>query len=148
MSTTIAFGTPDPGSLTSLGRRAIFPLAVWLACAGAFAQTPAPTPLTWDQSRSVYNRRIHPPQPPERIDWATRTFDHWGRLVCYRRATGETSSVVTCLDGHQMARQGRAGPALAIAAIASFYAGTIATVVMCLLSVPLSELALKFTAVE
>ena len=61
---------------------------------------------------------------------------------------GETSSVVTCLDGHQMARQGRAGPALAIAAIASFYAGTIATIVMCLLSVPLSELALKFTAVE
>jgi putative tricarboxylic transport membrane protein len=61
---------------------------------------------------------------------------------------GETSSTVTCLDGYQMARQGRAGPALAIAAISSFYAGTIATVVMCLLSLPLSKLALKFTAVE
>lgn len=61
---------------------------------------------------------------------------------------GETSSTVTCLDGYQMARQGRAGPALAIAAIASFYAGTIATVVMSLLSLPLSALALKFTAVE
>ena len=36
---------------------------------------------------------------------------------------GETSSVVTCLDGYQMARQGRAGPALAIAAIGSFFAG-------------------------
>ena len=61
---------------------------------------------------------------------------------------GETSSTVTCLDGHQMAKQGRAGPALAIAAISSFYAGTIATIVMCLLSLPLSKLALKFTAVE
>ncbi|MBK5957759.1 hypothetical protein CCR97_05980 [Rhodoplanes elegans] len=61
---------------------------------------------------------------------------------------GETSSVVTCLDGHKMAQNGRAGPALAIAAISSFYAGTIATVVICLLSLPLSVLALKFTAVE
>ena len=43
---------------------------------------------------------------------------------------GETSSIITCLDGHQMARQGRAGSALAIAAIASFFAGTIATVVI------------------
>ena len=43
---------------------------------------------------------------------------------------GETSSIVTCIDGHQMARQGRAGPALAIAAIASFFAGTIATLVI------------------
>jgi TctA family transporter len=61
---------------------------------------------------------------------------------------GETSATVTCLDGYQMARQGRAGPALAIAAISSFYAGTFATIVMCLLSLPLSALALKFTAVE
>ncbi|MCU4182484.1 tripartite tricarboxylate transporter permease [Bosea sp. BH3] len=61
---------------------------------------------------------------------------------------GETSSVVTCLDGHQMARQGRAGTALAIAAISSFFAGTVATVVIALLSVPLAALALKFTAVE
>lgn len=41
---------------------------------------------------------------------------------------GESSAVVTCLDGHQMARQGRAGPALAIAAIGSFFAGCVATV--------------------
>ncbi len=61
---------------------------------------------------------------------------------------GETSSVVTCLDGHQMAKQGRAGPALAIAAMSSFFAGTVATLVMALLSVPLARLALKFTAVE
>src|SRR3954452_25488112 len=39
----------------------------------------------------------------------------------------ETSSVVTCIDGHQMARQGRAGSALAIAALGSFFAGTVAT---------------------
>jgi putative tricarboxylic transport membrane protein len=61
---------------------------------------------------------------------------------------GESSSIVTCLDGHQMARQGRAGPALAIAAIASFFAGTIATVIIAVASVPLSALALKFTAAE
>jgi TctA family transporter len=61
---------------------------------------------------------------------------------------GETSSVVTCLDGHAMAKQGRAGPALAIAAISSFFAGTVATVLIILLSLPLAALALKFTAVE
>jgi putative tricarboxylic transport membrane protein len=61
---------------------------------------------------------------------------------------GETSSVVTCLDGHEMAKQGRAGQALAIAAISSFFAGTVATVVIVVLSLPLSALALKFTAVE
>ena len=61
---------------------------------------------------------------------------------------GETSSVVTCLDGHQMARQGSAGSALAIAAIASFFAGTVATVVIALLSLPLAAFALKFTAPE
>src|SRR5918993_3165822 len=43
---------------------------------------------------------------------------------------GESSSVVTVLDGYQMARQGRAGPALAIAAIGSFFAGTVATVML------------------
>src|SRR5919112_421856 len=43
---------------------------------------------------------------------------------------GESSSAVTALDGHQMARQGRAGQALAIAAIASFFAGTVATVIL------------------
>ena len=61
---------------------------------------------------------------------------------------GETSAVVTCLDGYQMARQGKAGPALAIAAIASFFAGCVATVVIALLSEPLAALALKFTAPE
>jgi putative tricarboxylic transport membrane protein len=61
---------------------------------------------------------------------------------------GETSAVVTCLDGYQMARQGRAGPALAIAAVASFFAGCVATVVIAVLSAPLATLALKFTAPE
>ena len=61
---------------------------------------------------------------------------------------GETSSVITCIDGHQMARQGRAGPALAIAAIGSFFAGTVATIAIALMSVPLAYFALKFTAVE
>jgi putative tricarboxylic transport membrane protein len=61
---------------------------------------------------------------------------------------GETSSIVTCIDGYQMARQGRAGSALAIAAIASFLAGTVATLVIALMSLPLAALALKFTAVE
>src|SRR5476651_261526 len=45
---------------------------------------------------------------------------------------GESSSVVTCLDGHQMARQGRAGPALSIAAIGSFFAGCVSTVIIAL----------------
>jgi TctA family transporter len=57
---------------------------------------------------------------------------------------GESSSVVTCLDGYQMARQGRAGPALATAAIGSFFAGTFATVVVALFAPPLAEVALKF----
>ena len=61
---------------------------------------------------------------------------------------GETSSVVTCLDGHQMARNGRAGTALALAAISSFFAGTFATIVIALMSGPLSRLAMSFTAVE
>jgi len=61
---------------------------------------------------------------------------------------GETSAVVTCIDGHEMAKQGRAGPALAIAAMSSFFAGTVATAVIVVLSIPLSILALKFTAVE
>lgn len=61
---------------------------------------------------------------------------------------GETSAVVTCLDGYQMARQGRAGPALAIAAVGSFFAGTVATLVIAVLSAPLATLAMKFTAPE
>ncbi len=61
---------------------------------------------------------------------------------------GETSSVVTALDGYQMARQGRAGAALATAAIASFIAGTIATLVIALLAPPLAKVALSFGAAE
>jgi len=61
---------------------------------------------------------------------------------------GETSSVVTCIDGHQMARNGQAGLALSIAAIGSFFAGTVATIVIAALALPLAALALKFTAVE
>src|SRR5665213_4348508 len=61
---------------------------------------------------------------------------------------GESSSVVTCLDGHQMARQGRAGPALAIAAIGSFFAGCVATVLVAALGAPLTSLALLFGPAE
>ncbi len=61
---------------------------------------------------------------------------------------GETSAVVTCIDGHQMARQGRAGPALAIAAIGSFIAGTFGTLLIAVAGPPLAELALKFGAPE
>jgi putative tricarboxylic transport membrane protein len=49
---------------------------------------------------------------------------------------GESSSVVTCLDGYQMARQGRAGPALAIAAIGSFFAGCVATLIIAVAAPP------------
>jgi len=61
---------------------------------------------------------------------------------------GETSAVVTCLDGYQMARQGRAGPALAIAALGSFFAGTVCTLIIALFGPPLAEVALKFGAPE
>jgi putative tricarboxylic transport membrane protein len=61
---------------------------------------------------------------------------------------GEASSVVTCLDGYQMARQGRAGPALAIAAIGSFFAGCVATLILATLAPPLAELAFKFGPAE
>src|SRR3954462_1149705 len=61
---------------------------------------------------------------------------------------GEASSVVTCLDGYQMARQGRAGPALAIAAIGSFFAGCVATVLIAVAAPPLAEVALKFGPAE
>src|SRR5262245_6302842 len=49
---------------------------------------------------------------------------------------GESSSVVTALDGYQMARQGRAGPALGMAALGSFFAGSVATVVIALFAPP------------
>jgi putative tricarboxylic transport membrane protein len=61
---------------------------------------------------------------------------------------GEMSSVVTVLDGHQMARQGRAGAALSIAALGSFFAGSVATVVIAAFAPPLADLALKFDAAE
>jgi TctA family transporter len=61
---------------------------------------------------------------------------------------GESSSVVTTLDGYQMARRGRAGPALGIAAIGSFIAGCIATLVIAYFAPPLAELALKFSPAE
>jgi putative tricarboxylic transport membrane protein len=61
---------------------------------------------------------------------------------------GETGSVITCLDGYQMARQGRAGPALAIAAIGSFIAGTVGTLLIALVGPPLAEVALRFGAPE
>lgn len=57
---------------------------------------------------------------------------------------GEATSVVTALDGHQMARNGRAGAALGIAAIGSFIAGCVATVVIALLAVPMARMALLF----
>src|ERR1700759_2381131 len=61
---------------------------------------------------------------------------------------GESSSVVTCLDGHEMAKRGRAGPALAIAAIGSFFAGCVATVLVAALGAPLTSLALLFGPAE
>ena len=61
---------------------------------------------------------------------------------------GETAAVVTCIDGYQMARQGRAGPALGIAAIGSFFAGTVCTMIIALFGPPLAEMALKFGAPE
>jgi putative tricarboxylic transport membrane protein len=61
---------------------------------------------------------------------------------------GETSSAVTCLDGYQMARKGQAGAALATAALGSFFAGSVATVMIATVATPLSELALKFGPAE
>ncbi len=57
---------------------------------------------------------------------------------------GEAASVVTCLDGYQMARQGRAGPALGMAAIASFVAGSLSVLGLTLLAPPLAKFALEF----
>jgi TctA family transporter len=61
---------------------------------------------------------------------------------------GESSAAVTALDGHQMARQGRAGPALATAALGSFFAGTVGTVVLALFAPPLARAALEFGPAE
>jgi TctA family transporter len=61
---------------------------------------------------------------------------------------GEASSIVTTLDGYQMARQGRAGPALAAAALGSFFAGCVGTLVLAAFAAPLTELALAFGPAE
>ena len=61
---------------------------------------------------------------------------------------GEASSVVTTIDGHQMARQGRAGPALGIAALGSFFAGSVATLLICFAAPPLAAIALNFGPAE
>src|SRR5712692_7224302 len=61
---------------------------------------------------------------------------------------GEVTAIVTTLDGHQMARQGRAGVALGIAAIGSFFAGCVATIVIAALAAPLVKLALLFGSAE
>src|ERR1700719_605482 len=61
---------------------------------------------------------------------------------------GETSSVVTCIDGYQMARQGRAGPALAIAAIRSVFAGCVSTLLIATFAPPLAIVGQSFGAPE
>src|SRR3954453_1278391 len=61
---------------------------------------------------------------------------------------GEASSVVTTIDGHQMARQGRAGPALGIAAIGSFFAGCVSTLLIAFAAPPLAAVALQFGPAE
>lgn len=61
---------------------------------------------------------------------------------------GEASSAVTCIDGHQMAKKGRAGVALAVAAIGSFFAGTVGTLLIALAGPPLAAIAMRFGAAE
>jgi len=61
---------------------------------------------------------------------------------------GESASVVTCIDGYEMAKNGRAGPALMIAAMGSFFAGTVCTLLIAVAGPPLAEMALKFGAPE
>jgi hypothetical protein len=61
---------------------------------------------------------------------------------------GEASSVVTVIDGYQMARKGRAGPALATAGIGSFFAGTVGTLILAAFAPPLTEVAFKFGPAE
>ena len=61
---------------------------------------------------------------------------------------GESSSVITALDGHAMAKRGQAGKALATAALGSFFAGTVTTLLIALFSPPLTEMALKFGPAE
>ena len=61
---------------------------------------------------------------------------------------GESSSVVTIIDGHQMAKRGRAGPALAAAGLGSFFAGCVGTLILAAFAAPLTEVAFKFGPAE
>ena len=61
---------------------------------------------------------------------------------------GEASSIVTCIDGHQMAKQGRAGVALGVAALGSFFAGCVGTVFIAAFGPPLASIAQEFNAPE
>lgn len=61
---------------------------------------------------------------------------------------GESASAVTTLDGYQMARQGRAGPALAVAALGSFFAGTVVTLLIAIVAIPMTKIALSFGSHE
>jgi len=61
---------------------------------------------------------------------------------------GEAASAVTCIDGHQMARKGRAGAALCISAVGSFFAGCVGTLLLASFALPMTELALKFGPAE
>src|SRR6187200_3711228 len=61
---------------------------------------------------------------------------------------GESSSVATCIDGYQMARKGRAGAALGIAAIASFIAGTVGVILLTVMAPPVAAFALSFSSPE
>src|SRR5512140_628135 len=59
---------------------------------------------------------------------------------------GEASSIVTCIDGHQMALQGRAGAALAVSALGSFFAGCVGTLFICAFAPPLAAIAQQFNS--
>jgi TctA family transporter len=61
---------------------------------------------------------------------------------------GENASVITCIDGHKMAQQGRAGPALAVAALGSLFAGILTTIFIAFFAPPLAEIALMFGPAE
>lgn len=61
---------------------------------------------------------------------------------------GEASSVITCIDGYEMAKQGRAGAALAVAALGSLFAGVVATILLMLFAPPLASVALQFGPAE
>src|SRR3546814_7083536 len=88
------------------------------------------------------------------IDWSSNVCS--SVLAAYGGSTtailvnlpGETSSVVTIIDGYQMARRGRAGVAIATAAIASFSAGCVGTIVVAAFAAPLATVAYRFGAAE